>query len=139
MFGLTRKSRMEKVKDVLKVAASYTDQLARDRRLRSDLRSAVDHGAAVTERVRRDLGLSRTTSRLAGDKKLRKNLGSLLNDLDRASDRVGRKRGHRARNALLLLGGTGMVLAVVPNTRRWVANHVPVSLNGTDSSVATAA
>jgi hypothetical protein len=139
MFGLTRKSRMEKVRDALKEAASYTDELVRDRRLRSDIRSAIDHGAVVRERIRRDIGFSTTTSRLARDRKLRKNLSSLLHDLDRAGGRAQRKRGHRARNALLLLGGTGVALAVVPNTRRWVANHVPVSLNGAGSSVATAA
>jgi hypothetical protein len=138
MFGLTRKSRTEKVKDALREAASYTDELVRDRRLHSDIRSAIDHGAVVTERVRRDVGLSTTTSRLVRDRKLRKNLSSLLRDLDRAGERVRRRRVHRVRNALLMLGGTGVVLAAVPNTRRWVAGHVPAARNGPVPSVATA-
>lgn len=138
MLGLVRKSRMEKVKDALKVAVAYTDDLIRDERLRSDLRSAVGHGVVATQRMQEESGLSGLTVRLAGDKKLRKNLRSLLDDLDSAGGRVRRKRGHRVRNMLLIAGGSGVALAAVPDARRWVANHLSVSHNGGAGSLATA-
>lgn len=129
MIGITRQSRMQKVKDALREAASYTDEIIRDERLRSDVRSAFGHGAAATDRVREDIGAANITSRLAADKKLRKNLRALRDDLENASERMRRKRTHRVRNALLIVAGTGAAVVVVPNARRWVADHIP-SQNG---------
>jgi hypothetical protein len=125
MIGL-RKSRMVKVRDALKAAASYTYVMVHDERLRSDMQSAVGHGAIANDRMRQDSGLSGVSARLATDRKLRKNLRSMLHDLDSASRRVRRKRDHRVRNALLILGGSGVALAAVPNARRWVAKLPPV-------------
>ena len=129
MIGLTRQSRIQKVKDALREAASYTDELIRDERLRSDVRSAFGHGAVATDRVRTDIGAANITSRLAADKKLRKNLRALLDDLESAGERVRGKRSHRVRNALLIVAGTGAAVVAVPNARRWVADHIP-SQNG---------
>ena len=129
MIGLTRQSRMQKVKGALGEVASYTDELIRDERLRSDVRSVFGHGAEATDRVRADIGAANITSRLAADKKLRKNLRALLDDLESAGERVRRKRTHRVRNALLIVAGTGAAVVAVPNARRWVADHIP-SQNG---------
>lgn len=130
MFGRTRQGRMEKVKDALGEAVAYTDDLVRDERLRSHVRSAVDHGSSATGRLRHDISAGNFSSRLAADKKLRKNLRALLDDLDRASDRLRRKQSHRVRNAFLIVAGTGAAVAVVPNARRWVAGHIPASKTG---------
>lgn len=119
MFGRTRQSRMEKVKDALGEAIAYTDDLVRDERLRSYVRSAVDHGALATKRLGHDGNFS---SRLVADKKLRKHLQALLDDLERVGDRVRRKRSHRVRNALLIVVGSGAVVAAVP-ARRWVVDR----------------
>jgi hypothetical protein len=136
MLGFRRRTRMERVKGALKEAASYTDELARDGRLRSDVESAVGHGAAVRDRIRQDIGAARITSRLAGDRKLRKNLRALLDDLDSATERVQRRRSHRVRNALLLIGGTGVVVAAIPDTRRWIV-HAVTSENGASPAPAS--
>jgi hypothetical protein len=138
MFGL-RKSRTEKLADALKSALSYTDELIRDERLRSDIRSAVGHGAVAAHRVREDSGLPGLTSRLAADRELRKNLRSLLDDVDSAGGRVRRKTSHRLRNALLVVGGTGAVFAVVPNARRWAMERLPASVNGDNAPLETGA
>jgi hypothetical protein len=130
MLGLTKQSRMERTKEALREAVSYTDELIRDEGLRSDIRSAVGHGAEATDRVRDDLGAGRITSRLAADKKLRKNLRALLDDLDRAAERMRRKRRHRVRNALLIVAGTGAAVAVIPSARRLVAGQMSGSQNG---------
>jgi hypothetical protein len=112
---------MDRVKGALKEAASYSDALARDGRLRSDLRAAIGHGSVASQRIRRDFAAGRITTRLARDRKLRRNVRELFHDLERASERIqNRHRSHRVRNALLLIGGTGAVVAAVPSTRRWV-------------------
>jgi hypothetical protein len=136
MIGL-RKSRMERVKEALKAASSYTDVMVHDERLRSDMRSAVGHGAIATDRMRQDSGLSGLGARLATDRKLHKNLRSMLHDLDSAGRRVRRKRDHRVRNALLIIGGSGVALAAVPNARRWGAKLPPLSHTAGTPSVAS--
>jgi hypothetical protein len=71
---------------------------------------------------------------LAADKKLRKNVRALLDDLDSAGDRLRRKRSHRARNAVLIVAGTGAAITVIPHVRRWIA----ASNNGAMDAVARA-
>ena len=110
---------MERVRDALREAVDYTDDLVQDKRLRSDVRSAVGHGALATKRIRQDGNFS---SRLAADKKLRKHLQALLDDIERVGDRVRRKRSHRVRNTLLIVAGSGAVVAAVP-ARRWVVDR----------------
>jgi hypothetical protein len=133
MFGF-RKTRTENVTDALKTALSYTDELIRDTRLRSDIRSAVRHGAIAAHRMREDTSFPRLTSRLAADRELRKNLRSLLDDVDSAGGRVRHRTSHRFRNALLMVGVTGAIFAVVPNTRRWAMERLPaMSPNGDDA------
>jgi uncharacterized membrane protein len=124
MKGL-EKSRKVKVKDALREAVSYADDLIRDERLRSDLRSAITHGAVATHRVREASGLSGATARVVTDRELRESLRSLLDDLDDAGNRVRRKRSHRLRNAALLVGG-GAVLVALPRARRWVPKQLRV-------------
>lgn len=136
-MSVFRKSRMERVQEILKSAASYTEDVLRDERLRSNIRSAAGHAAVAAERVREDSGLSGFAARVERDRQLRKNLRSLLDDLDSAGERVRRKKQHRVRTALLIIGGTGVTLAAIPNTRRWVAGHVLASDNGGPSAVAT--
>ena len=138
MFGFG-KSRTERATDALKTALSHVDELMRDERLRSDIRSAVGHAAVAAHRVRKDSGVPGLTSRLAADRALRKNLRSLLDDVDNAGGRVRRKTSHRFRNALLVAGATGAIFAVVPNTRRWARERLPASRNGGNDSLETEA
>jgi hypothetical protein len=130
MLGLRRKSRMDKVKRALQETASYADTRLYDKRLRSDMRSAYEHSSMAADRVRRDVAAAQITSRLVQDKILRRNLWALLDDLESARERVQRKRRHRVRNALLLVSGSGVVLAAIPGTRHWIADHTRVSEDG---------
>jgi len=130
MLGLGR-TRTDRVKDALKEAIAYTDELIRDERLRSDVRSAVGHGAVAANRLQEVSGFSGLTTRLAADRKLRQSLRSLLDDLDHAGGRVRRKR-HRLRNALIVVGAGGAIATAVPNTRRWAAERFTFATNGGD-------
>ena len=133
MFGL-RKSRSEKATEALKEIVASANELLRDAQLRSDLQSAVVHGARATGRARDDADLTGITQRLAADKKLRKHLRAMIDDLDHASERVRRRGSHRVRNALLLVGGSGVALAAIPTTRRWIGERFATTDGDASSS-----
>jgi hypothetical protein len=120
MLGMNRKSRIDKVREALKEAASYTDGIVHDRRLRADLRAASSHGAVAMKRVGRDIRGGRGTMRIASDKKLRKSLRAFVDDVVRANTHMQRRKSHRVRNALLLVGGTGAAVAAATQGRRWL-------------------
>jgi signal transduction protein with GAF and PtsI domain len=130
MLSLTRQSRLDRVKDALTEAVSYTDEIVHDKRLRSNIQSAVDHGAEARDRLRKDVGAARITTRLMTDRKLRKNLRALIDDIDRVGERMRRRRTHRVRNAMLIVAGTGAAVAIVSPARRWVASQMSASENG---------
>ena len=123
MLSLTRETQLDKAKKTLQEVVSYADQIARDERLRADIRSAAGHGAKASERVKKDVDGGGISSRLAADKKLRRNLRAMLDDLDSASDRVRRKNSHRARNVLLLLVGAAAALVAAPKIRSWLSDR----------------
>lgn len=112
------KGQTKKVKE----AFSYLDELLRDERFRSDMRSAAGHGRAAADRVRNASGLTGVGDRLVFDAKLRKNLQALLKDLDRAGEHARRKPSHRLRKVLVPLGVAGAVFMAFPRVSRWVVN-----------------
>ena len=123
MFSLTRETQMDKAREALRDVVSYADEVIRDERLRADIRAAVGHGATATDRLKKDIADGGITTRLARDKKLRKHLRALLDDLDSAGDRMRRKKRHRARNVLLVVAGTGAVIAAIPGIRQRLARR----------------
>lgn len=125
MLGIKRQNQFDKVKDAVREAVSYADEIARDERLRTDLRDAMEHGVEARDRIRKDMAGGSITTRLAHDRKLRKKVRAMLDDLESAGDRVRRRKRHRLRNGLLVLGGVGAVaLAAIPNVRRRISDVV---------------
>ena len=133
MLTLTKETQLDKAKKTLREVVSYADQIARDERLRADIRSAAGHGAKASERVRKDVEGGGIPSRLAADRKLRRNLRAMLDDLDNASERVRRKHSHRVRNALLLLAGAAAALIAVPKIRLWLSNRAAEESGGDEA------
>ena len=123
MVTLTRDSQMDKAKETLRDVVSYADEVIRDERLRADIRAAVAHGSKAGDRVKKSVNAGGITTSLASDKKLRKDLRRMLDDLDSASERIRRKKSHRARNVLLIVASAGAALAVIPSVRQWLAGH----------------
>ena len=117
MRGL-EKDQTKKVRD----AVAYVDELIRDERLRSDVRSAVGHGLVAADRVRKGSGLAGMGDRLVSDAKVRNSLRALLEDLDSVGERVRRKQTHKLRNTLFVLGVGGTLVAIAPRAGRWAAN-----------------
>jgi hypothetical protein len=122
MLPLRKRSRIAEVSEALHEAASYTHTL-RDRKVRSRIRAAIDHGALVTSRLRRDLSDGHVT-RLANDRKLHRNVRALLADVKSAKRRIERKRRHRVRTVLLLIGGSGAAVAAIPSSRHWFSDKL---------------
>ena len=74
-------------------------QLARDKKFRNRLLSAIEHGYAAGQRARRGLGWRGTVAGLAADETLLKELGSAREDLSTPMD--GSKRRDAAQAAKL--------------------------------------
>ena len=122
MLGRTKESQMDKATNMMRDVAKHAQEVAQDQRLRADFRAALDHGSKASDRLKKDIGAGSIYSRLAADKKLRKNLRAMLDDLDDAGSRMrrGRGRGHRIRNALLVVAGTVAAALAFPRVRPWI-------------------
>jgi hypothetical protein len=123
MVSLIRDRQMDKAKETLRDVVSYADEVIRDERLRADIRAAAGHGWKASDRVKEAVNGGGITTRLASDKKLRKDLRRMIDDLDSASERIRRKKSHRARNVLLIVASAGAALAVIPSVRQWLARE----------------
>ena len=124
MLTLKRQSQRDKLKEAIRSAVEYLDEIAGDERLRGDVRSAIGHGRDAGDRIMRDLAADDVARRLANDRKLRKKVRVALDDLDSASDRVRRRKRHRLRNGLLVLGSFGAITTLSPKARRWIAGRM---------------
>ena len=121
MLGLTRETQMDKARKTLRNVVSYVEDVTGDERLRADVRDAAIHGVKASEQVRKDLDGDGITTRLADDKKLRKNLRAMLDDLDRAGERMRGKKRHRTRNILVLFGAAAAAFLVA---RLWFSGRI---------------
>ena len=123
-----------KTQAVKESAASGTDlavSLAQDKKFRKQLLSAVGHGAAARERAASRIGLVAAVTRLATDKELRNELRQMSEGLQNAWTRVEKKRSHKLRNFLLVIGGIGAAAAATrPQARNKVSKLGDVVSSG---------
>jgi hypothetical protein len=118
-----RRTKTESFKANAISASELALQLARDKRFRRKLLSAMRHSSDAGRRTRRGLGLMGAVTRLANDKVLHAELRSARNDLQHAYARVeAKKRTHRLRRLGFLAGLAS--LAAVPRLRERVASAV---------------
>ena len=111
MFG--RNGRSQTVMHAAEELASYGGDVLEDEKARRRLVAGVAAGLAARQRAKRQTGLSGLARRLAEDPVLRAHAVTAFVALRQARQRVERRRGHKARNVLLLLGGAGAATAVV--------------------------
>ena len=112
------RSRSAKLRKNAVDASELARQLARDRKFRKRMASAIGHGAKARRRARREVGLAGTIRRLASDERMLRELRSARDDLQQASRRIRRRRSHKLRNAALI--GSLAGLAAVPQVRQKV-------------------
>jgi uncharacterized membrane protein len=124
MRGLKRGA-ASAVGDAADTLSPYADQLAHDEKLRQRLIAAITAGVAARRRAQRQAGLVGLATRLASDDVLRAQLAEVAHQLKGARARVERKRRHRLRSFLLLLGGAGLVAAAAtPAVRQTIMDRL---------------
>jgi hypothetical protein len=128
---MLRRSRTEKVKQSAVSVSELALELARDRRFRKRLLSALEHGSAVHRRVPRRQGLVETVQRVASDRALQGELRKAREDLAEAYARLeAKRRGNRLRTAVVM-AGVASAAGAVPLLRRRVSRQTgqPQSLD----------
>ena len=133
MFQRTRGKRL------VDSAASSKDlaiALARDRKFRRQLLSALRHGEVARRRAKRRIGLTALAGGLAGDTQLRRELSRMSKNLQGAWGRVEKKRSHRLRTTLLVVGGGAAAVGLL-QSRGWISGRVSALANRSGSSART--
>jgi uncharacterized membrane protein len=112
-----------------KDAKSFAGSLAKDKKFRKELLSAVKHGTIAQRRAARKVGFYSAMLRLKNDPKLRREVNKMVSSLDKAWGRVEKKRSHKLRNFLLLvgIGGGAAAAASRPQVRSKVTGVMPSS------------
>jgi uncharacterized membrane protein len=114
------------LKENAAAARDLAAQLAADKKFRMQLLRAADHSVRAKRHARRHrLGLVAAATRFATDRQLRADASRITRDLRGAWTRVEKKRSHRLRNSILLLGSAaGVAAVVVPRSRGWIAGRL---------------
>ena len=99
------RSRTQAMKDNAASGKELALALARDRKFREQLASAVGHGAAAKRRAAKRFGLMAVAAGLVADQALRRDLATTTQSLQKAWLRVEKKRSHKLRNTMLVLAG----------------------------------
>jgi uncharacterized membrane protein len=115
---LGRTSRTEKLKDQAGSASDFAAALAKDKKFRGELLEAVGHGVSARRRAARRMGFLALVARLAADERLRREVRQMTKNLETAWSRVEKKRSHKLRNTLIVVGATGAAAAVAVPVRK---------------------
>jgi uncharacterized membrane protein len=118
MFG--RNGAKSTVVDTAGEVSTYGGDVLKDEKARRRLVEAVTAGMIARRRAQRQTGMLGAARRLAEDPVFRAQAIATVTALQRARRRVERRRSHRLRNGLLVLGGTAVAVAAVPPLRRRV-------------------
>ena len=103
MFGRSKK---QAAIDHAATTKDFALALARDKKFRKQLVSALGHGAKAKRRARSRVGMTAAATRLARDRQLRSELQRMAADLQSAWTRVeSKKKTHKLRNSVLVLAG----------------------------------
>jgi uncharacterized membrane protein len=135
MFG---RSKTQAVKENAANGTDLAVALARDKRFRQQLLSAVGHGAVARQHAANRIGPVAAVRRLAADRELRSELRQMTENLQNVWTRVEKKRSNRLRNVLFVTGvGAGVVVAAVPRVRSWVMGQLSGGNAGSGSTPRT--
>jgi uncharacterized membrane protein len=115
MFGRSKKTAVKDsaaaVMDGAVTATEFASALAKDKKFRKELISALSHGALAKRRAARKIGFFAAMTRLSDDPKLGRELRKMVDGFDKAWSRVEKKRSHKLRNFLIVLGVGGAAAA----------------------------
>jgi uncharacterized membrane protein len=124
-------SKTAKLKDSAASASDFAASLAKDRKFRKELLSAISHGTTAQRQAARKIGFYAAMLRLKKDPMLRREVNRMVSSLDKAWGRVEKKRSHKLRNTLLVLGGIGGVVAAAVPLRKKISMGAMGGVGGT--------
>jgi uncharacterized membrane protein len=111
MFG--RNGRGQVLMDAAGEATAYGGDVLKDKKARGRLAAAATAGLAARRRAKRQTGAAGFLRRLAEDPVFRAQVVTMVVSLQQVWQRVERRRSHKLRNLMLVLGGAGAATAVV--------------------------
>ena len=115
---MLRSTKTQAVKDSAVSAAELATSLAKDKKFRKQLISAIGHGTIAKRRASKRIGFVAAVTRLGADPKLKSELRKMTKHLDNAWGRVEKKRSHKLRNSLLVIGGIGGAAVATMKARK---------------------
>jgi uncharacterized membrane protein len=115
------RSKTDRLKKSASTGSDFAASLAKDKKFRKELISAVSHGTIARRRAARKIGFLAAATRLSTDPKLKREVRKMVGSLDKAWTRVEKKRSHKLRNSLLVV--VGATVAAVPQLRRFVTQR----------------
>jgi len=119
-----RRTRSQALKESAASATDFASALAKDRKFRKELLSAISHGTIARRRAARRIGIVAAVTRLGADPKLKRELRKMTRNLENAWGRIERKRSHTLRNSVLVAVGVGGAAAVAMKTRKGSRPHI---------------
>src|SRR3954469_11973395 len=116
-FRVFKRTKSQVLKDNAASATDFATALAKDRKFRKELLSAVRDGRTAARGAWSRIGFVAAVTRLSTDPKLRYELRKMTKNLDRAWSRVEKKRSHKVRNTIFVTVGMGGAIAAALKSR----------------------
>jgi uncharacterized membrane protein len=113
-----KSTKTQALKDNAASAAELATSLAKDKKFRQQVLSAVGHGTIAKRRASKRIGFIAAVTRLSADPKLKTELRKMTRSLENAWGRVEKKRSHKLRNTLVVAGIGGAAAAVASQRKR---------------------
>ncbi len=126
-----RSTKTQAVKDSAVSAAELARSLAKDKKFRKQLLSAIGHGTIAKRRAAKRIGFVAAVTRLGADPKLKSELRKMTKNLENAWGRVEKKRSHKLRNSLLVVAGVGGAAVAAMKARKGGLPNVGIVGGGT--------
>ena len=113
-----KSTKTQALKDNASSAAELAASLAKDKKFRKQVLSAVGHGTIAKRRASKRIGFVAAVARLGADPKIKSELRKMTRSLENAWGRVEKKRSHKLRNTMLVAGIGGAAAAVASQRKR---------------------
>jgi uncharacterized membrane protein len=113
-----KSTKTKALKDNAASAAELATSLAKDKKFRKQVLSAVGHGTIAKRRASKRIGFVAAVARLGADPKIKSELRKMTRSLENAWGRVEKKRSHKLRNTMLVAGIGGAAAAVASQRKR---------------------